>query len=182
MIVEAEAQVVLRPAGASSSRPDGRSSQSLVQAEVEVGAVVGGGREVLKVLRRPGQVGQRDVTQQSLGRRIDHVLRDGRVGKRQSRRRIEDLDRLAVHQGLREIAAAFQRGRHRGQEVVRRVAVAAVVVEEEEGLRAAVVNVWNVQRAADRCAESAAAGMQASPTAAPVKEYGVASRVEVLAE
>ena len=97
--------------------------------------------------------------------RIDHVLRDRRIGKWLARRWIEDLYRLAVHQSLRKIAFALQSRRHRGEEVVRRVAIGAVVIQEEERLRTAVVNVRNIERTADRSPESLLQISRDSPTA-----------------
>src|SRR5271165_4639427 len=142
--MEANAQIILRSSCPSSPRRNRRPSKSLVQPEVEVSGVICGCREVLEVLGGPRQVGRGYVFHESQRRRVDHVLRDGRVGKRQSRRRVEDLNWLAVDQGLRKITVAFQGGRYCRQEVVRRIAICAVVIEKVKRLRAAVIDVRNI--------------------------------------
>ena len=159
-IVETKVDVVLRAATATAAATSTAAEQTVggitkivnepKADRVGVAVVVG---DVVKVLRRGVEIGQRDVREQGfrlradqrgiddIGLTVEAVLRAGGG--------IENLDwRPIIVCSAREIAGAFGRGRHGGVSVVRSAATRAIPSCEKEPLTAAVENVRNVERAA----------------------------------
>src|SRR5262249_60889015 len=105
----------------------------------------------MKILVVTWQVGQGDEQEQLRRRRIDAgnlTTNHLRMGDG-----IVDLDRIWLVQQGREVAVSFSQRGHRGEDIIRIRAARAAVVSEEKCFCSAVVDVRNVQRAADRGAK-----------------------------
>src|SRR5580658_8815230 len=162
MVVKTDLQTVTRSVTASTSSapsPRGCRAKTVVDADVQVVAIVGGGGHEVEVLKCARQVRHRNIRQQSLRYRVDLrnlVARESGVGQG-----IENLYRLPAHGsriadglGLGKASVSLQQRRHRRKLIERIFSVLAVEVDEVKRLGPAVVDVGNVQRSAYGAAEA----------------------------
>src|SRR5260370_1237542 len=109
----------------------------------------------MKILEVAGKIRFGDEVQQARGGWVN--LRDHVSRKRQMRLRVEDHHRrtgigAGKDPGIGEIAAALGKCRHCRKRVERILRARAGVVDEEKRLVAAMIYLWNIQRAAEAAA------------------------------
>ena len=129
----------------------------MVHARIQVVAVTRRRSDKAKILITSRQIRQRNVRKQARGDRIEVrncIVREGQVG-----RGIVDYDRLScIRAGsvssLRKVSLPLQQSRNGGKFVIGILSILAVEIDEEKSFRAAVINLWNVQRPANGSAEA----------------------------